>query len=170
MLPSGSMALSSGECAALSVQIKGLPEAAMAECETGNFGGGGGDRGHGSGEFIRVLNARAIFVITHAYVGRHTYLMRLGVKDIVGGFGGFDSIDEWGEERDSGDFAVRRFSAKSAGARSDMACFGFSLYAGHVPHTTGYRHHIAGFYCDIAGVAVTDGRIDELLDAIEYSF
>jgi hypothetical protein len=167
LLSSESMALSSGECAALSVQVR-LPEASSAECESGNVGGGG-DQGSGSDELIRIISGASILIVSHAHVGRHTYLRRLSVKDIIGNFRGFDSVDDWGEERESGDFTVRPFRARMSSG-SGMACFGFSLYSGHVARTTGYRHHIGGFYCDFGGLPVTDARIDEVVGSIEYNF
>ena len=168
LLSSESVALSSGECAGLSVQVRGLPEAASAECESGNIGGGG-DQGSGSDEFIRIVSETSILIVSHAHVGRHTYLRRLSVKDIIGNFRGFDSVDGWGEERESGDFTVRPFRAEMSGGNG-LACFGFSLYSGHVARTTGYRHHIGGFYCDFGGMPVTDVRIDEVVGSIEYNF
>ncbi len=169
LLPSGARALSSGECAALSIQIKGLPESAAAECEAGSFGGGG-DRGSGRDEFVRMVNAGSIFIVVHAHAGRQTYLRRMSVKDMIGSFSGFDSVEDWGEEGESGDFATRRFRGKMGGAASEMACFGFSLYAGHFAGTTGYRHHLGGFYCDFDGATVSDGRIEEVVGSIEYNF
>jgi hypothetical protein len=168
-LPSGSRALSTGECADLSVQIKGLPEAAAAECEAGSFGGGG-DQGSGTDEFIRMMNARSVFIVVHAFAGRQTYLNRISVKAMIGRFRGLDDVGDWGEEGESGDFTVRRFRAKLSGSGGTMACFGFSLYAGHFARTSGYRHHLGGFYCDFDGTEITDGRIAELVGSIEYSF
>lgn len=169
LLPIPSLALSARDCEQLSIRIVGLPEAGLAQCEVGGFGGGG-DQGQGSSELIQAIGADSFFVVSHAYVGHHTYLQRRGVKDMIDGVSAFSTFGSWGEETKSGDFDVRRFDAKLADGGQQAACFGFSRYSGHVAGTTGYRHHIAGFYCDLAGQAPSDARVAELMNSLEYDF
>jgi hypothetical protein len=158
---------STAECNDFELRFKGLPGARVT-CETGGIGGGG-DRGSGMSETIQVFGSRFVFVASHASVGHRTYLVRLTVKELLGNSPAFSSIDEWGEEAKNGEFAVRRFKGKFFdGART--ACFGFARYSGHVPRTTGYRHLINGFYCDMDEVPPSDSRIGEVLSSLEYKF
>ena len=162
-------ALSSGECADLSIRVKDLPEASSAQCGAENFGGGG-DQGSGRDEYIQIIEADSIIVISHASVGVRTYLKRLGVKDVIGNFSIFASTDNWGEETESHDFAVRRFDAKLSGNGTEVACFGFVHFAGHVARSTGYRHLISGYSCNFGSSRPTDARIDQLIGSIDFDF
>jgi hypothetical protein len=157
------------ECAELSVRIEGLPQPLSMECGTRGIGGGG-DQGSGTSEFIQAIGVDFVFVVTHAAAGHHTYFLRLGVKDVVENYRAFDTTDGWGDETESGEFAVRRFEAGLAGSGARAACFGFTRFSGHVARTTGYRHHLSGFYCDLAGSPPTDGRIDEMMNSVKYDF
>jgi len=162
-------ALSAGECADLSIRVKELPEASSAQCGAENFGGGG-DQGSGRDEYIQIMEADSIIVISHASVGVRTYLKRLGVKDVIGNFSIFASTDNWGEETESHDFSVRRFDAKLRGNGTEVACFGFVHFAGHVARSTGYRHLISGYSCNFGSARPTDARIDQLVGSIDYDF
>jgi hypothetical protein len=166
--PSAAVTLSAEECDEFELRFKGLQGAPAASCDTGGIGGGG-DQGSGTTETIQVIGSRFVFVASHAEVGHRTYLRRLTVKEMLRNWRAFASIDDWGDEMESGEFSVRRFNGKfSDGART--ACFGFARYSGHVARTTGYRHLINGFYCDIDEVPPTDSRIGEVLGSLEYSF
>lgn len=170
LLPSSEAgSLSAAECAELSIRIEGLRQPLAMECGTRGIGGGG-DQGSGTNEFIQVIGADFVFVVTHAAAGHHTYFLRLGVKDVVENYRAFDTTDGWGKETESGEFAVRRFDASLAGSGARAACFGFTRYSGHVSRTTGYRHHLSGFYCDLAGSPPTDHRIDEMMGSVKYDF
>ena len=89
---------------------------------------------------------------------------------IIGEYEVFQKTEDWGDSTESADFRVRRFKATMSDGKSHADCFGFSHYAGHVPQSTGYRHHISGFYCDFSGSQPADSRIEQLLGAIEYNF
>ena len=162
-------ALSAGECAGLSIHVKNLPEANSAQCGSENFGGGG-DQGSGRDEFIQIMGAESIFVVSHAAAASRTYMKRLGVKDVIGNYGIFTTTDSWGEETESSDFAVRRFDAKLAGSGAKVVCFGFVRFSGHVARSTGYRHLISGYACNFTSTPPTDSRIDELVGSIDYDF
>jgi hypothetical protein len=160
---------SSVDCGSLDVRLQGIAEAAQAKCESGAFGGG--DKGKGKSELIQVDGPAAWFVVSHVEAGVRTYVRRQGVKDVLAGQAVFAKTEEWGDSTEIADFEVRRFKATMPGGTSATAqCFGFSLYSGHVPQSTGYRHHLDGFYCDFTGQRPTDGRINELLAAIRYDF
>jgi len=162
-------AASAGECAGLSVHVKELPEASSAQCGSQNFGGGG-DQGSGKDEFIQIMGADSIFVVSHAAAAGRTYMKRLGVKDVIGNYHIFESTDNWGEETESNDFAVRRFNAKLARSGTKVVCFGFVHFTGHVAGTTGYRHLISGYSCNFSSTPPTDSRIDQLVGGIAYDF
>lgn len=162
-------AFSSGECAGLTVKFTG-PGAALAECESGKLGSGAGDTGSAISEYIQVIAGETLFTLSHAYAGMRSYMIRVDIKSNLGSIDTFESTSNWGEERDSGDFTVRSFDAKFRSSGDGAACVGFSYYSGHVPHTTGYRHHLTGYYCDFTRKPPTDSYIDELLGKIEYDF
>ena len=162
-------AMSAEECAGLSIRVKDLPEANSAQCGSENFGGGG-DQGSGRDEYIQIMEADSIIIISHASVGLRTYLRRLGVKDVIGNFRIFASTDNWGEETESHDFSVRRFDAKLTGSGASVRCFGFVHFTGHVARSTGYRHLISGYSCNFGATPPTDDRIDQLVGSIDYDF
>lgn len=162
-------ALSAGECSDLSIRVKDLPEASTARCGAENFGSGG-DLGSGRDEFIQIMGADSIFVVSHAAAGTRTYMKRLGVKDVIGNYHIFESTDNWSEETESSDFSVRRFNATLAGSGTKVACFGFVHFAGHVAGATGYRHLISGYSCSFSSTPPTDARIDTLMGSIDYDF
>ena len=109
-------ALSAGECADLSIHVKDLPEASAARCGSENFGGGG-DTGFGRQEVIQIIGVDSVSVISHAAAEGHTYMKRLGVKDVIGNYDAFESTSDWGDESEGSNFAVRRFNAKPGGQR-----------------------------------------------------
>lgn len=82
----------------------------------------------------------------------------------------FESTDDWGEETESHEFAVRRFGAKLTGSGSPVLCFGFVHFTGHVAGSTGYRHIISGYSCTFGSTPPTDARIDQLVGNIAYDF
>jgi len=166
--PHAAAGQSDAGCAALTIKVVGIPEAASAECNVHKLGGGDGT---GTNEFIKMMGPGAVFVVSHTYVGLRTYVVRQGIKDFIGDITFFEKTEAWGDEEESGDFDVRRFDARIRGGGDHrMACFGFSRYSGHVPNSGGYRHHIDGFYCDFVGREVAADRIDVLLGSIKYDF
>jgi len=167
--PGAASALSAGECAGLSIRLKDLPEASSAQCGSENFGGGG-DQGSGTDEFIQIMGSESITVISHAAASSRTYMKRLGVKDVIGNYRIFQSTDNWGDETESNDFAVRRFNAKLTGSGANVVCFGFVHFSGHVARSTGYRHLISGYSCNFGSTPPTDSRIDQLVGGIAFDF
>jgi hypothetical protein len=162
-------ALSAGECTELSIRVKDLPEASSARCGSQNFGGGG-DQGSGKDEFIQIMGVDSIAVVSHAAAGTRTYMKRLGVKDVIGNYHIFERTEDWGEETESSNFSVRRFTATLTGSGTKVACFGFIRFTGHVAGATGYRHLISGYSCNFSTTPPTDARIDKLVRSIDYDF
>ncbi len=160
-------ALSVGECAGMSIRVEDVPGAISTECGSRDIGGGG-DQGTGSREVVQVLGPTFVFVVSHASVGHRTYLVRLGVRDVIQNHPVFETTDGWGDETNRGAFTVRRFDARLAGMQA--ACFGFTRFSGHVAGTTGYRHLISGYYCDFAGLPPTDALIDDMMGRVGYDF
>jgi hypothetical protein len=161
-------AMSPAECAELSIHLKNLPEASSARCGGENFGGG--DQGSGRQEYIQIMAGDSLFVVSHTSAGVRTYLRRLGVKDIIGNYPVFASTENWGEETDSSDFALRRFDAKLTGTGAKVLCVGFVHFSGHVARSTGYRHVISGYDCSFGATPPTDARMDQLVSSIGYDF
>jgi hypothetical protein len=160
-------AQSDAGCAALTLTVVGIPEAASAQCSVRTLGGGDGK---GTNEFIKMTGSAAIFVVSHTYVGLRTYVIRRGIKDFIDEITFFEKTEAWGDETESLDFDVRRFDAKIRGDDHRLTCFGFSRYSGHVANSGGYRHHIDGFYCDLVARDIAADRIDELMGSIKYDF
>ena len=167
--PDTASAASAADCAALSIRVKNLPEASSAQCGSEPFGGGG-DQGSGTDEYIQIMGSDSITVVSHAAASSRTYMRRLGVKDVIGNYGIFESTDNWGDETESNDFAVRRFNAKLAGSGAKVVCFGFVHFSGHVARSTGYRHLISGYSCNFSSTQPTDSRIDQVVGSIDFDF
>jgi hypothetical protein len=77
-------------------------------------------------------------------------------------------VERQGEVFEVGNFDVMRYRAKVA--EQQAACFIFVGYAGHVEHSTGYRHSVVGFYCNLAGEAASDARVSELVGGFVADF
>ena len=150
------------DCTKLSMRLKGIPEAAGARCvEGGEYFGD---------EIISASGPGTTFVIRHQRGGLNYYLVRQEVSHIVKKMRDAGEALDNGESFEVGDFDVVRYRAKPEGAGAPAACFLFLNYAGHVDHTTGYRHAIVGWYCDLGGSEPSDARIAELLGAIDADF
>ena len=163
------LALSAEECASLSIRIKNLPETSSMRCGSREFGGGG-DQGSGRDEFIQIMGADSVSIVSHSSAGTRSFMVRLGVKEVMHNYRIFESTDNWGDETESGRFTVRRFDAKLTGSGTKVLCVGFVHFTGHVANSTGYRHLISGYSCGFGGTRPTDGRIDQLVGSIDYDF
>lgn len=105
----------------------------------------------------------------HAQFKTVTYFWRLKAAEIIKRLSETSDAEPQGEEFAVENFSVMRYRSTTKG-ESPAACFAFVAYAGHVDHSTGYRHSLAGIYCDLADREVTDARISELLGGIEADF
>jgi hypothetical protein len=150
------------DCAKLSMRLAGIPEAAAARCS-----GGGEEFGD---EFIDASGPGTVFVIRHQRGGLSYYLEREEVTHIVKKMMDVGKAEDAGEPFEVEDFDVVRYKTKAEGTGAPVACFTCLNYAGHVDHTTGYRHAIIGSDCDLSGSAPSDARIGELLGAIDADF
>jgi len=162
-------ALSSGECADLSIRVKTPPAESSMRCGAKDFGGGG-DQGSGRDEFIEIMGTDSITVVSHSAAGTRTYMLRLGVKEVMHNYRIFESTDNWGDETESGRFTLRRFDATLKGSGTKVRCIGFVHFTGHVANTTGYRHLIGGYSCSFGPTPPADSRIDALVSGIDYDF
>ena len=149
------------DCAKLQIRLTGIPEAGGARCD--------GDE-NAYDETIDASGPGSIFVIRHQSTIERTYFWRLKAAEIVDRLTASAQVESRSEEFEVEDFNVMRYRATPSGKDSPSACFAFVRYAGHVAHTTGYRHSVVGFYCDLTGNAPTDARIGELLGAIDADF
>jgi len=150
------------DCAKLSMRLAGIPEATAARCD------GGGEKF--GDEFIDASGSGTVFVIRHQRGGLNYYLEREEVTHIAKKMMDAGKAEDAGEPFEVEDFDVVRYKTKAEGTGAPVACFAFLNYAGHVDHTTGYRHAIIGSYCDLSGSAPSDARIGELLGAIDADF
>jgi len=149
------------DCSQLSVRLEGIPEAANARCD--------GDE-NGSLETIDASGPAMVFFIRHQFTEGGTYFWRLKAAEIIKRLPESGRAESQGEEFVVENFNVMRYRATTSGRESPAACFAFAAYAGHVDHSTGYRHSVVGIYCDLAGSEATDARIRELLGGIEADF
>jgi hypothetical protein len=163
------LALSAEECSDLAIRLKTPPPSSTVRCGHSDFGGGG-DQGSGRDEYIQIMGTDSVSVISHAAAGTRTYMLRLGVKEVMHNYSIFQSTDNWGDETESGRFTTRSFDGKLSGSGAKVLCVGFVHFTGHVANTTGYRHLISGFSCSFGGARPTDGRIDDLVGSIDYDF
>lgn len=165
LLPGVAVAQSSAKCDELTIKVTAAGD---QECDQRKLGGGDGTA---VSESVRILGAGSIFVVSHTYAGVRTYLFRQEIKDFVAHIEAFQAVEDWSDERRSGDFAVRTFRATVRGEGRSIPCFGFSRFSGHVPNTgSGYRHHIFGFYCDFLAHEVGAGRVDAMVASVTYDF
>ena len=147
-----------GDCAKLSIRLEGIPEADGARCS-----------GSGWYESIDASGPASLFQIRHQSTsdGR-TYFWRLTAAEILSRLHAAAPVELQGEEVEVGNFDVLRYRAKMD--EQQAACFVFVRYAGHVAHSTGYRHSVVGVYCNLAGEAATDARVSELLSGVVADF
>ena len=148
------------DCAKLSIRLVGIPEAAGMRCN--------GDEDQRD-ESIDASGPEREFVIRHQGTLPRYFLVREEATNLVAKLVESNVAAEPGEPFEVEDFDVVRYRAVASEAERP-ACFYFLNYAGHVAHTTGYRHAIIGYYCDNTGKEASDQRIGELLGAIEADF
>jgi hypothetical protein len=144
------------ECAELSIRLEGIPEALGARC---------GGTPNGSLETIDAGGPEARLHIRHQQAGARSYFWRLTPTDILRKL---PETEREGEPFEVGNFDVMRYRTRMDGQAA--ACFVFVGYAGHVEHSTGYRHSVIGFYCSLAGEETSDARVSELLGGVVADF
>jgi hypothetical protein len=79
----------------------------------------------------------------------------------------YDVPGSWSAAGEIGGYAVSRFFSQTDSAQ--VPCFAFARHGSHVARSTGYRHRVAGVYCEIdaSDQPVSDARIKEMIGKIK---
>jgi len=152
------------DCGKLQIHFAGIGATTRTECKADNAGSGASD------ELIDAYGIGSVLFIMHHGVpdtGRF-YMPRMTVKHLVQEVVTSKDLSDWTEPTESRDFDVIRFKGVLAAGGARMACVGFSRYAGHVDHSTGYRHVVIGVLCDRADPS--EATVAEVLGAVGADF
>lgn len=165
--PAGAV-MRDADCDDLDVALEPAADFRTIECEKGqtNHGSGSGNVGMAS---IEAQDALSFIVVYHDRAGVRTYLTRTDPKQLFGNAIKLDIEDSWSALTSvSNGFTVRTFFGKLKSISEKVPCFAFSRYAGHVAHTTGFRHMVGGIYCEVvpSDDPVTAARIDQMTGKI----
>jgi hypothetical protein len=156
------------DCDSLDIHV--APSVASGTVECSRRGKGGGDNGTVTVEIIEARAPLSILVVTHAAAGVRTYIERMGLENYISLVARFAKTDGWALAPARQRFHLSRFTATFETGAPSVPCFAFGRYEGHVAQSPGYRHFVAGWYCDFLGTEVQDARIDEVLGAITDDF
>jgi len=151
------------DCAKLAIHFAGTSATTRTECKFD-------DAGTGTDELIDAYGVGSVLFIMHhgvADTGR-VYMPRLTVKRLVQEVVTSKDLSDWTEPTEAKAFDVIRFKGVLAAGGARMACVGFSRYAGHVDHSTGYRHVVIGVLCDRGDPS--DTSVAGVLDAVDADF
>ena len=156
------------ECDDLAVSLEPAADFRTIKCETGQTAGGG-DRASLGMATIEAEDALSFFIIYHDRAGTRSYLTRRDPEDLFGDHMDFAVKGTWSENTESNGFEVAKFFGKFDFASEQVPCFAFVRFAGHVEHSTGYRHMVGGFYCEFvpSDQPVTDARVDQMIGKIK---
>ena len=98
-----------------------------------------------------------------------TYLERVDPKTLFS-----DSIDiavkgSWSATTVTDGYSIAKFFSVFEGETETVPCFAYSRYGGHVAGTGGYRHMVAGFYCELvpSDSPVSEARIEQMIGKIK---
>lgn len=156
------------DCSSLDIALATLPEFRTVQCDAGSFRHG--DVSHHA-EVISASSSTAAFVIHHVESGVRTYFNRTDTRTMLDDLGEFATIEKWGAGPGGNGFMVARFRGALKDAKgSQLPCFGFSRFSGHVASTSGYRHILYGFYCSAQTADVSDTDIRRLIGALTFDF
>lgn len=161
-------ALGVTDCDSLDVHVAPSVAGGTVECRRG--GRQGGDNGNATMEVVEAKAPLSRLVVTHVAAGVHTYIERMGLENYISRITRFAKTDGWTLAPARQRFLVSRFTATFEAGMPSVPCFAFERYEGHVSQSTGYRHLVAGWYCDFLGTEVLDARINEVLGAITDDF
>ena len=165
MLAAGSaQAWQATDCGKLQIHFATSGTATRVECKADHVGQDTRD------ELIDAYGIGSVLFILHHGVpdtGRF-YMPRMAVKRLVQDVVTSKDLSDWTEPTETKDFDVIRFKGVLAAGGASMACVGFARYAGHVDHSTGYRHVVVGVLCD--RVAPSEASLAEVLDAVGADF
>jgi hypothetical protein len=165
---SPALALNTTDCDSLDIHV--APSVASGEVECSRGSKQGGDNGNATVEVIDARASLSILVVTHMAAGVHTYIERDGLENYISRITRFAKTDGWTLAPARQSYLVSRFTATFEAGMPSVPCFAFGRYEGHVAQSPGYRHFVAGWYCDFLGTEVLDARINEVLGAITDDF
>jgi hypothetical protein len=156
------------DCDDLDIALEPAADFRKIECETGQttHGSGSGNVGMAS---IEAQDALSFIVVYHDRAGNRTYLKRTDPQRLFGKSLKFAIDGSWSVSPSvSNGFTIRTFFGKLESMSENVPCFVFNRYAGHVAHTTGFRHMVGGVYCEIvpSDEPVTPARIDQMTGKI----
>ena len=156
------------ECDDLDVSLEPAADFRTIKCETGQTAGGG-DRASLGMATIEAEDALSFFIIYHDRAGMRSYLDRRDPQALFEKHMDFAVDGTWSDTTESNGFDVAKFFGKFDFASEQVPCFAFSRFAGHVEHSTGYRHMVGGFYCEFvpSDQPVTDARVDQMTGKIK---
>jgi hypothetical protein len=154
------------DCDNLAVSLEPAADFRTIRCESGETGFGEGGSVASS---IEAEDALSFIVVFHNRAGSRTYLERRDPKTIFAEDLEFAVEGSWQPTTASNGFSVSKFFGKFDFATDQVPCFAFTRYAGHVEHSTGYRHLVAGFYCEFvpSDQPVTAARVDQMTGKIK---
>jgi hypothetical protein len=156
------------ECDNLDVAVEPAADFRSIECKAGQTGYGG-ETGWSNTESIEAQDALSVLLVYHSRAGVQTYLGRVDPKTLFS-----DSIDiavagSWSGTSVSNGYSVVKFFSIFEGESDKVPCFAYSRYGGHVAGTGGFRHMVAGFYCEFvpSDSPVSEARIDQMIGKIK---
>jgi len=155
------------ECDDLDISLEPAADFRSIKCEAGQTIGGG-ESGNVGMSTIEAEDALSFFVVYHDRAGTRTYLTRSDPKGLFADSMDFAVDGSWTSTTVSNGFSVAKFFGKFEFTAEQVPCFAFTRFAGHVAHTTGYRHMIGGFYCEYvpSDQPVTDARVDQMTEKV----
>jgi hypothetical protein len=159
------------DCDDLDIALEPAADFRSIECESGSSNSGGGAGGVGTAS-IKGEDALSIISVVHDRAGTRTSLRRFDPKDLFADELDIDIEDSWSDMSTvSNGFSVSTFFSRLEDSPDKVPCFAFARYAGHVAHTTGFRHLVGGIYCELvpSDKPVTPARIDQMTGKIKGS-
>jgi hypothetical protein len=156
------------ECDDLDVAVEPAADFRTIECKAGQTGYGG-ETGWSNTESIEAQDALSVLLVYHSRAGVQTYLERVDPKTLFS-----DSIDiavkgSWSATTVTDGYSIAKFFSVFEGETETVPCFAYSRYGGHVAGTGGYRHMVAGFYCELvpSDSPVSEARIEQMIGKIK---
>lgn len=156
------------ECDDLDVAVEPAADFRTIECKAGQSGYGG-ETGWSNTETIEAQDALSVLLVYHSRAGVQTYLERTDPKTLFS-----DSIDiavdgSWSGTTVSMGYSISKFFSKFEDQSEKVPCFAYSRYGGHIAGTGGYRHMVAGFYCEFvpSDTPVSEARIEQMIGKIK---
>ncbi|MGH6934183.1 MAG: hypothetical protein ACREEE_17335 [Dongiaceae bacterium] len=161
-----SAAWADSACASLDIHVKSDAVSGNQNCKDGQTGGG--DNGTALTESIEIKGSGSYLYVSHLAAGVRTYLNQRNFEALVQDGTNFDRVENFTVHPSINKFSVRKFTGFMESDNRSYPCFALARYSGHV--FSGYRHLVAGFYCEFIGEEVADTRVDEVMASIVTDF